>query len=79
MRIWLATARRVIRRMARKVSALAALVTIGAAAALAQPQSEAGGEASLRLPDLSQVRFLGSRFDGHNLLLIGILFCLGGS
>ncbi|HVZ59993.1 MAG TPA: sodium-translocating pyrophosphatase [Terriglobales bacterium] len=39
--------------------------------------AEAGGEASLRLPDLSQVSFLGT--DGHTLLLIGIGFCfLGG-
>jgi K(+)-stimulated pyrophosphate-energized sodium pump len=79
MRIWLATAALVARRVAVKVSAVAALVIFGVAAAFAQPQSEAaGGEASLRLPDLSLVRFLGERFDGHNLLLIGILFCLGG-
>ena len=37
---------------------------------------EAGGEASLKLPDLSQVNFLG--VDGHKLLLFGILFCLFG-
>ncbi len=38
--------------------------------------SEAGGEASLRLPDLSSVNFLG--MNGHNLLLIGIGFCVLG-
>src|SRR5262252_10589762 len=38
--------------------------------------AEAGGEANLKLPDLSQVRFLG--MDGHKLLLFGILFCLFG-
>ena len=32
---------------------------------------EVGGEASLKLPDLSQVTFLG--IDGHKLLLFG--FC----
>jgi K(+)-stimulated pyrophosphate-energized sodium pump len=35
-----------------------------------------GGEASLKLPDLSSVNFLG--MNGHNLLSIGLLFCLGG-
>src|SRR5947208_7499203 len=35
-----------------------------------------GGEANLRLPDLSQVSFLG--MNGHNLLLIGIGFCILG-
>jgi len=46
-------------------------------AAFAQPAGESvGGEASLKLPDLSQVMFMG--MDGHKLLLIGILFCLFG-
>jgi K(+)-stimulated pyrophosphate-energized sodium pump len=35
-----------------------------------------GGEASLKLPDLTQVSFLG--MSGHNLLLIGLLFCAAG-
>ena len=35
-----------------------------------------GGEANLKLPDLSQVQFLG--VDGHKLLLFGILFCIFG-
>ncbi|MGB7130673.1 MAG: sodium-translocating pyrophosphatase, partial [Candidatus Sulfotelmatobacter sp.] len=47
-----------------------------AAAALAQPAPEVGGEASLKVPDLSTVSFLG--LDGHNLLLIGIAFCVFG-
>ncbi|PWT95280.1 MAG: sodium-translocating pyrophosphatase [Blastocatellia bacterium] len=38
---------------------------------------EAGGEASLKLPDLSEVTFLGG-VSGHNLLLIGIVVCLLG-
>jgi K(+)-stimulated pyrophosphate-energized sodium pump len=38
--------------------------------------NETGGEANLKLPDLSQVSFLG--MDGHKLLLFGILFCLLG-
>src|SRR3984885_2335151 len=52
------------------------LLTVGAATALAQP--EAGGEASLKLPDLSQVSFLNNAIDGHRLLMIGILFCIFG-
>ncbi|HTD21742.1 MAG TPA: sodium-translocating pyrophosphatase [Terriglobales bacterium] len=49
-----------------------------AASALAQggPSQEAGGEAGLKLPDLTQVSFHG--LDGHKLLLVGILFCLLG-
>src|SRR2546422_208733 len=48
-----------------------------ATTALAQPTSEAGGgEANLKLPDLSRVHFLG--VDGHKLLTIGIVFCVFG-
>jgi K(+)-stimulated pyrophosphate-energized sodium pump len=52
---------------------------LGAAAAFAQSPVEAeapGGEANLKLPDLSSVNFLG--IDGHKLLLFGILFCIFG-
>jgi K(+)-stimulated pyrophosphate-energized sodium pump len=61
-----------------KISAtLAALVlTTGSALAQAAPTSEAGGEAALKLPDLSSVSFLG--VDGHRLLMIGLLFCVFG-
>jgi K(+)-stimulated pyrophosphate-energized sodium pump len=37
---------------------------------------QAGGEASLKVPDLSTVNFLG--MNGHALLSIGLLFCAGG-
>ncbi|MGH9708071.1 MAG: sodium-translocating pyrophosphatase, partial [Candidatus Acidiferrales bacterium] len=47
----------------------------GAAAAQAAAQP-ASGEANLKLPDLSQVSFLG--VDGHKLLVWGILFCIFG-
>ncbi|MGB6333753.1 MAG: sodium/proton-translocating pyrophosphatase, partial [Candidatus Sulfotelmatobacter sp.] len=60
----------------KKTLALAALLTVGASTAFAQ--SEAGGEASLKLPDLSSVSFLNGAIDGHNLLMIGILFCFFG-
>jgi K(+)-stimulated pyrophosphate-energized sodium pump len=79
MRTWLATAAFITRRMGTQLSAVAALLTVGAATALAQPAGEAaGGEASLKLPDLSQVSFFNGAIDGHKLLLVGILFCLFG-
>jgi len=40
------------------------------------PAQEAGGEANLKLPDLSQVSFLG--INGHQLLLYGIVICVFG-
>ena len=52
---------------------------LGAAAVFAQTPVEAeapGGEANLKLPNLSSVNFLG--IDGHKLLLFGILFCIFG-
>jgi K(+)-stimulated pyrophosphate-energized sodium pump len=57
-----------------KFGAAAVLLTsLAAASALAE---EAGGEAGLKLPDLSQVTFLG--IDGHKLLLFGIVICIFG-
>ena len=53
-----------------------AAVTVALLAAASARADEAGGEANLKLPDLSQVKFLG--IDGHTLLLFGILFCLFG-
>jgi len=80
MRTWLATAafrgQRGVADFLRKLLALATLFTVGTASAFAQ--SEAGGEASLKLPDLSSVSFLNGAIDGHRLLLIGILFCIFG-
>ena len=61
-------------RAVRLFAGLAAVMLLGVSA-LAQP-SEVGGEANLKLPDLSSVTFLG--MDGHNLLMIGILFCIFG-
>jgi len=50
---------------------------VGVTTAFAQPPDEApSGEANLKLPDLSQVQFLG--IDGHKLLMIGIVFCVLG-
>jgi K(+)-stimulated pyrophosphate-energized sodium pump len=72
MRTWLTNAWSHCRRFT-KFGVAAAIAILAAASARAQ---EAGGEANLKLPDLSQVTFLG--IDGHTLLLFGILFCLLG-
>jgi len=67
------------RRFAKISATLATLVLLTAGYALAQPATqtdEAGGEAALKLPDLSSVSFLG--VDGHRLLMIGLLFCVFG-
>src|ERR1700756_3794676 len=77
MRTWIATAAFVGRRIRRTASLMLTLILVSACAALAQPSEGASGEASLKLPDLSQVSFLGG-IDGHKLLLIGILFCVFG-
>jgi K(+)-stimulated pyrophosphate-energized sodium pump len=76
MRIWLANAASQGCRLIKTLSLLVLLVSFGVPAAWAQASDEAGGEANLRLPDLSSVTFLG--VDGHKLLLIGILFCIFG-
>jgi K(+)-stimulated pyrophosphate-energized sodium pump len=62
-----------------KLSALstAALVATTGALAAAKPASETGGEAALKLPDLSSVNFVGG-INGHKLLLWGILICILG-
>ena len=73
MRTWLTDARFLGRKFA-KWSAAASLLTLFAASAT--PAAESGGEANLKVPDLSQVNFLG--MDGHKLLLFGIVFCVLG-
>src|SRR6266702_3113178 len=74
MRTWLASAWCLSCKFATVGAAALALALLTGTSALAQ---EAGGEANLKLPDLSQVKFLGGT-DGHTLLLFGILFCLFG-
>src|ERR1700756_5020395 len=75
MRIWLASLASQGCRIAKVVAGAIAVVALTTSAS-AQSSSEVGGEANLKLPDLSQVNFLGT--DGHRLLLIGILFCVFG-
>jgi K(+)-stimulated pyrophosphate-energized sodium pump len=73
MLTWLATAWSLPCKFIKFGAAAALLTLLGAASALAD---ETGGEASLKLPDLSQVTFLG--IDGHKLLLFGIVICIFG-
>src|SRR5215467_11974915 len=75
MQTWLSNAWSFARMAANRMAAGAALLLLSATGALAQSH-EAGGEANLKLPDLSSVSFLG--IDGHKLLLIGILICFLG-
>jgi K(+)-stimulated pyrophosphate-energized sodium pump len=78
MQILFDAARSLGRRTLHRVFAASALLLLSATALLAHPTEEAGGgEASLKLPDLSSVKFLG-HIDGHKLLLFGILICIFG-
>ena len=71
---------------ARPLLALVALVLVTgsvlspALAAVEGAPHHGGGEANLRLPDLSQVSFMGG-IDGHTLLMWGLVcawgFCSG--
>ncbi|HEX4003275.1 MAG TPA: sodium-translocating pyrophosphatase [Candidatus Acidoferrales bacterium] len=66
------------RRFGRMFAAGAVLAfTLMSLATQARAQESAGGEASLKLPDLSDVNFLGV-IDGHKLLMWGLLFCVFG-
>jgi K(+)-stimulated pyrophosphate-energized sodium pump len=80
MNVWLSQGLNYLGRMSklsllRRGMSLMALTLITSLAALAEP---AGGEAALKLPDLSSVSFFNNAINGHNLLLIGILFCIFG-
>jgi K(+)-stimulated pyrophosphate-energized sodium pump len=75
MRTWNANFVSIGRWFARTSATFTALLLLTAGCALAQPAEE-GGEAALKLPDLSTVPFLG--MNGHSLLMIGLLFCVFG-
>ena len=79
MHTWLAALRRMssVARSnpAKFVIPAFTILLLHASSAFAQP-NEPAGEANLQLPDLSSVSFLG--MTGHNLLLIGLLFCAFG-
>src|SRR6266571_6064295 len=74
MRVWLASAWSRGGKFIKFGATAAVLTLLSAASALAD---EAGGEANLKLPDLSQVTFLNG-IDGHKLLLLGIAICVFG-
>src|SRR6202165_3767417 len=73
MLTWLANAWSLSFKFTKFGAPALALTLLGAASA---PADEVGGEAGLKLPDLSQVTFLG--IDGHKLLLFGIVICVFG-
>ncbi len=63
--------------MVKAFAAGAAFLALATTTAFAAGGDEAAaGEANLKVPDLSQVQFLG--VDGHKLLMFGILFCIFG-
>jgi K(+)-stimulated pyrophosphate-energized sodium pump len=61
----------------RWMAGLGLMLSVSTIGAFAQENAEVGGEANLRLPDLSSVNFIGG-LNGHNLLLIGLIFCALG-
>lgn len=68
-----------LKRQYKIVAALLGLLVPALAPTIVHAQPEhagGGGEANLVLPDLSTVNFLG--MNGHALLMIGLLFCVGG-
>jgi K(+)-stimulated pyrophosphate-energized sodium pump len=67
-----------MRRIRRTGLTLAAtLVGLAVSASPTFAQSHSGGEATLILPDLSDVTFFGG-INGHNLLLVGLVVCMLG-
>jgi K(+)-stimulated pyrophosphate-energized sodium pump len=64
------------RRSGRLACVMAGLMLLGKTTAFAAPAQAAGGEANLKLPDLTQVQFLG--MNGHSLLMYGPLACILG-
>jgi len=76
MRTWLTPAWALACKFAKFSVAAGIASLLTAVSAFAQTTEEAGGEAALKLPDLTQVQFMG--IDGHKLLLFGILFCVLG-
>jgi K(+)-stimulated pyrophosphate-energized sodium pump len=81
MRTWLTSAwsqvcRGTHSRVTKFTAVAAAVSLLPVRQAFAQATEETGGEANLKLPDLSQVQFLG--IDGHKLLLFGLIFCVFG-
>src|SRR2546421_1728979 len=66
------------KRSAFALAGIIGVLVFNATSVLAAPTEAGGGEAALKLPDLSQVNFFGDKIDGHTLLLIGIGVCILG-
>jgi len=64
------------RPIVKAFAASVAFILAGTASAFAQTTEQPVGEANLKLPDFTQVKFLG--VGGHHLLMFGILFCIFG-
>ena len=77
MRTWLASLAFRGCRFAKTSISISSILLLSAVAAFAQNE-EPGGEAALKVPDLSTVQFFNHQIDGHRLLLFGILFCVFG-
>jgi K(+)-stimulated pyrophosphate-energized sodium pump len=65
-----------LKRQYKTVAAVLGMGLLLPTFAYGQAEHAGGGEASLVLPDLSSVNFLG--MNGHALLTWGLLFCVGG-
>ena len=65
-------------KLRRAAFTIAATITTLALSMPTYGQTHHGGEASLELPDLSQVTFLNDAINGHNFLLGGIVVCVLG-
>ena len=74
----MATASSTFRALAKRPygTAVALLALLMPTLANAQTEQAGGGEATLVLPDLRTVSHFG--LNGHSLLMIGLLFCVGG-
>src|ERR1700692_4498357 len=76
MRTWFDNLCSLAREPLKISASVAFLSLLACVSARAQEVQEAGGEANLKLPDLSQVSFLG--IDGHKILMFGLIFCVFG-
>jgi len=74
MRNWLTSGASQGSRILKFAAIVASFLALSVSSALAQTET-VGGEANLKLPDLHSVTFFNG-WDGHFLLLIGILFFL---
>ena len=70
-------------RLARPLGLFAALAIIASLTSCgggggAPTQHAGGGEANLQLPPLDSVSFIAGMVDGHTLLMLGLVVCVGG-